>query len=383
MLPRTLVSRSLVIRMTPARVGEVPEEIFGNRVAVARLHTLAGRIKRWIADNELALSVADPKLPAELINRIRLVWRPLFVVANQAGGSWPQRTLDALTADRGERRDPSLAEQLLLDLRDVIRVHGFGVGSDRAAHTRDAITHLIGLEERTWGVFGKAQDAIRDFEVSKLLAPYGLAPKQIQVGGRGGPNRRGYRLADVEAAIVRFISVVPLGAARQLDQGKEPVEGAEDVELSISGPLLDGSLDDPTVLDEDSFGDGLAARLASGPSTIHEQDQRSSWLAPSRTPYEEVNSLGAGDNLEPSTEDVAFTPTADWQDLPPGAILPPGLEITMDVNTGQQRARLSAGRCIGCGGEVPKPARGPTAKRCPECRAKHRRPAVEPGVVYT
>ena len=59
LLPRTLISRSLLIRMTPARVGEVPEEIIGNRAAVARLHTLAGRIKRWVADNETALCIAD------------------------------------------------------------------------------------------------------------------------------------------------------------------------------------------------------------------------------------------------------------------------------------------------------------------------------------
>lgn len=34
-----------------------------------------------------------------------------------------------------------------------------------------------------------------------------------------------------------------------------------------------------------------------------------------------------------------FEPTADWQDVPPGAILPPGLEIQMDMQTGRQRAR--------------------------------------------
>ena len=43
----------------------------------------------------------------------------------------------------------------------------------------------------------------------------------------------------------------------------------------------------------------------------------------------------------------------------------------------------AGGSCIDCGGEVPKPARGPTPKRCPKCRAKRRRPTVEPGVVFT
>ena len=234
LLPRTLISRSLLIRMTPARVGEVPEEIFGNRAAVARLHTLASRIKRWVADNETALCIADPEMPKGLINRIRLVWRPLFVIANQAGGQWPQRVRDALEADRGAARDPSLGEQLLVDLRDVILGHGFRVGTDRAIHTLDAITHLVALEERTWGCYGRARDAIRDFEVSKLLAPYGLAPKQIQKGGRGGPNRNGYRLVDVEAAIVRFIRPTSLEASRRLDVASEDLEGADELDFRLA-----------------------------------------------------------------------------------------------------------------------------------------------------
>jgi hypothetical protein len=204
-LPRTLVSRSLVIRMTPARIGEVPEEIFGNRLAVARLHTLAGRVKRWVGDHELALDTANPELPSGVINRLRLVWKPLTAIADQAGGVWPARARAALTADLGIARDPSLGELLLLDMQDVIRAHGIDAGGDQAIHTRDAIVHLRNIEDRTWAVFGRARDTIRDFEVSKLLAPYGLVPKQIQVGGRGAPNRRGYKLADIEEAIGRYI----------------------------------------------------------------------------------------------------------------------------------------------------------------------------------
>jgi hypothetical protein len=41
----------------------------------------------------------------------------------------------------------------------------------------------------------------------------------------------------------------------------------------------------------------------------------------------------------------------------------------------------AGGTCVDCGAEVSKPARGPTAKRCPECRAKRRPAAVKPGAV--
>ena len=35
----------------------------------------------------------------------------------------------------------------------------------------------------------------------------------------------------------------------------------------------------------------------------------------------------------------AFDPEREWVDRPPGAILPPGCEIRMDITTGRQRAR--------------------------------------------
>lgn len=37
-----------------------------------------------------------------------------------------------------------------------------------------------------------------------------------------------------------------------------------------------------------------------------------------------------------------FTPTTEWQDVHPDAILPPGLEIRMSLATGRNQARLPA-----------------------------------------
>ncbi|MFL5337211.1 MAG: hypothetical protein ACJ8H8_29560 [Geminicoccaceae bacterium] len=33
-------------------------------------------------------------------------------------------------------------------------------------------------------------------------------------------------------------------------------------------------------------------------------------------------------------------PTAEWQGVPPAAVLPPGCQVEMDMATGRQRARL-------------------------------------------
>jgi hypothetical protein len=39
-------------------------------------------------------------------------------------------------------------------------------------------------------------------------------------------------------------------------------------------------------------------------------------------------------------DEGAFTPSHDWQDIPPDAVLPPGLEIEMNMETGSKRARI-------------------------------------------
>jgi hypothetical protein len=189
--------------MRPARVGEVTEEITGNRAAVARLRDLAARVKRWVGDNEITLTAADPALPASVVNRLKLVWKPLLAIADRAGGAWPERARQALEADRGRARDPNLGEQLLLDIRSVIAWRGKPVGEDKALPTKTIVQELAAIELRTWTVFGKARQMIRDTDIARLLAPYEVRPVQVKLDGI---NRNGYRLTDLDAAIARYIA---------------------------------------------------------------------------------------------------------------------------------------------------------------------------------
>jgi len=45
---------------------------------------------------------------------------------------------------------------------------------------------------------------------------------------------------------------------------------------------------------------------------------------------------------KPAAPKPTFKPNRNWQDVPHGAILPPGLEINMNMSTGRQQARMSA-----------------------------------------
>jgi phospholipid N-methyltransferase len=50
-----------------------------------------------------------------------------------------------------------------------------------------------------------------------------------------------------------------------------------------------------------------------------------------------------GGDASPQGDQVAFTPTKDWQAVPAEAVLPPGLEIRMNMQTGHSEARLAPG----------------------------------------
>jgi hypothetical protein len=72
-----------------------------------------------------------------------------------------------------------------------------------------------------------------------------------------------------------------------------------------------------------------------------------------------------------------FTLTHDWQDVPEGVVLPPGLMIKMDLKTGRNRARLAPGDdiCPQCG-SAGKLANHDGALMCSRCAGPEDDPPV-------
>jgi hypothetical protein len=68
-----------------------------------------------------------------------------------------------------------------------------------------------------------------------------------------------------------------------------------------------------------------------------------------------------------------FVPTHSWRDVPEGAVLPPGLMVKMNVQTGINRARLAPGDelCPVCGlpGKLAIHDGGVMCARCANGRA--------------
>jgi hypothetical protein len=92
-LPGTLHDRSIFIPLAKAEPGQVTARLDDHRTEIEK--DLCRKLARWAADNFAALKSCDPPLPPTAFNRLADNWRPLFAVAQIAGGNWPSRALTA------------------------------------------------------------------------------------------------------------------------------------------------------------------------------------------------------------------------------------------------------------------------------------------------
>src|SRR5947207_2287407 len=95
-LPGTLADRSIFIPLVAAAPDQLPARFDTLNTKVET--ELRRKLARWTQDNFAALQACDPPLPATAFNRLADNWRPLFAIAQIAGGDWPARALAAFEA---------------------------------------------------------------------------------------------------------------------------------------------------------------------------------------------------------------------------------------------------------------------------------------------
>jgi len=92
-LPGTLADRSIVVKLARAKQGEIQARFDDRRNEVER--ELLRKLARWTGDIREAVEQADPILPEAASNRVADNWRPLFALAEAAGGKWVSRCAKA------------------------------------------------------------------------------------------------------------------------------------------------------------------------------------------------------------------------------------------------------------------------------------------------
>ncbi len=194
-LPATLEDRSIRIelkkKLSTERVRPIP----------TREHhytSLRRRCQRWARDNIQALRDIAPEFPEGVHNRASDNWCPLLAIAQQCGGYWPVRARDACQSILNVRKDEDVAVLLLQDFQELFSQHPF-----RGLSSTQVVNALVAMEHRPWPDYHNGKP-ITGRGVAKLLAPFGIRPTQISIGGSRRPN--GYLPKHFDEAFARYIS---------------------------------------------------------------------------------------------------------------------------------------------------------------------------------
>ena len=186
-----LTSRSVVIPMTRAR-RRYPD-LRADRDPVG--DDLRRKCARWRDDNMTALSDADPEM-GSLFGRIADVWRPLYAVADAAGGGWPQlarhAALSLASQTNAIASGDTIGVQLLRDIRQIFQDH-----ADPEWLTTADLDHTLHImPERPWETLSNGKPMTSQ-KRGKMLTDYGIHTTKVRDGER---TRNVYLISAFESA---------------------------------------------------------------------------------------------------------------------------------------------------------------------------------------
>jgi hypothetical protein len=194
-----LGDRAIEIRMRRRRRDEPIARLRASRIA-KELEPLRRRCARWARDHADALRAADVAIPPELDDRAAELWGPLLAIADQAGGTWPQRARRAalaLSAGMVRTDDDDAGTLLLADLRDLYTDRG---GAEELT-TAEILEYLHTAPERPWAAWHHGRP-LSDQGLARLLRPYGVHSRNLRTGAL---VRKGYRRDDLVDAWDRYL----------------------------------------------------------------------------------------------------------------------------------------------------------------------------------
>ena len=332
-LPGTLPSRSIKIPLERASKDEKPKR-FDSRHVQHEVE-LCRKLARWVADNRVALAACDPVLPEGAFNRVADNWRPLFAIAEVAGGEWPQRCLAAFeNLTRVEREDTdSLRIMLLIDIREVFRgewpapLEGQPPKPVERIFSKDLNDNLEEMTERPWPEVRRGGKAITVRWLASNLAAFGIHSKNIRIGE---DQAKGYERAQFDKVFAKYIPEDPVYAPNPLQGGNlsvPPSHTRQNAE-NLSVPKDEAGTDEKTPIYEalgrwdgsKRGGPGKGDKVdAAKADSVVLSVERSLWLPGiPRNDHQEDGGAVTGDGLQPGRH----------KQNDPGASSPDNLQLT-------------------------------------------------------
>jgi putative DNA primase/helicase len=256
-LPATTISRAIMIPLQRAMPDEITE-VYDSKKHLEGLRDIGRKLARWSHDKRALIAGYEPTMPEKAINRRADKWRPLFTVAQVAGGHWPQRAISAFLAEeRDDSKKMSTSQQLLSDIREVIKPHENNIATD------ELITRLCNLDESIWeGYNFKERDndrrCVQPRQLSELLRGYKIKPSTIRIGGH---TPKGYKVIDLNNAFKRYLPPILSATPPQPSNGvasSDSLSATQDINVAdrkTPQPTADaecGGVADKNTLNPDS-----------------------------------------------------------------------------------------------------------------------------------
>ncbi|MER6508255.1 DUF3631 domain-containing protein [Nonomuraea sp. NPDC001636] len=195
-MPDTIEDRAVVVRMRRRGPGETAAP-YRHRRDRTPLRDLAGALNQWLRADLARLEEAEPAMPVE--DRAADTWEPLVIVADHAGGTWPERARAAavaLTAEADDNGRPSTGLRLLAACRTAF-------STDTALPTAVLLERLKADPEGEWNEHGPG--GLTAIRLGMMLREYDIRPAVIRF-----PTglARGYRRGDFTDAWARYCPTV-------------------------------------------------------------------------------------------------------------------------------------------------------------------------------
>jgi putative DNA primase/helicase len=225
-LPSQLHSRSICIRLERAKREEIKKRSRFDLGHVEYETELNRKLARWTADNRERIASCDPKLPEHLFNRIADNWRPLFAIAEVAGGDWPRRCADALfKLTTCEDESESLRVMLLADIKQVF--------TGERMFSKDLVEQLVELKERPW------PEICRGKPITARWLANNLAHFRIHSGniwdGEKQEQAKGYERVQFNDVFARYVPETQEGGGISVQASNSQVKPKN---LSVQGEIV-------------------------------------------------------------------------------------------------------------------------------------------------
>ncbi len=199
--PDTVADRSIVVKMMRKLETE-------SCAPLSELNTaeIKSKCARFALDAGESIARFEAIHGEGLNDRAADTFDPLYVIARHAGEAWERRLHEAALALNSTAQAENAAAELLLDIlsifidmgrqkimsRDLARLLRDGSGGMRSMALKDS--------------------AIDEFQIAKILRPYGIKPSTIRVGKE---VNKGYASADFREALTHYVPKADIEARVQ------------------------------------------------------------------------------------------------------------------------------------------------------------------------